>query len=154
MCLQAPDADALSRLLSRIPQVVTIVIVSPHGYFGQQNVLGLPDTGGQIVYILDQVRALAQEMKARLAAAGVEHSHKPEIIVLTRQFTSGSAPRGSNCHMRWETISGTGDVAHILRVPFRDAQGRTLEKWVSRFDLWPYLEQFTLDAQARGLNTI
>lgn len=32
-----------------------VVILSPHGYFGQSNVLGLPDTGGQVVYILDQV---------------------------------------------------------------------------------------------------
>ena len=31
---------------------------SPHAWFGQSGVLGLPDTGGQVVYILDQVRAL------------------------------------------------------------------------------------------------
>jgi hypothetical protein len=24
------------------------VILSPHGYFGQHNVLGMPDTGGQV----------------------------------------------------------------------------------------------------------
>lgn len=30
-----------------------MVILSPHGFFGQSNVLGLPDTGGQVVYILD-----------------------------------------------------------------------------------------------------
>ena len=28
--------------------VFNVVIFSPHGYFGQANVLGLPDTGGQV----------------------------------------------------------------------------------------------------------
>jgi hypothetical protein len=28
------------------------LIVSPHGYFGQANVLGLPDTGGQLLIVL------------------------------------------------------------------------------------------------------
>jgi hypothetical protein len=27
---------------------MNVVIMSPHGYFGQSNVLGLPDTGGQV----------------------------------------------------------------------------------------------------------
>lgn len=27
---------------------VQVVILSPHGYFGQTNVLGMPDTGGQV----------------------------------------------------------------------------------------------------------
>ncbi len=36
--------------------IFSVVVLSPHGYFGQANVLGMPDTGGQVVYILDQVR--------------------------------------------------------------------------------------------------
>lgn len=28
--------------------VFNVVIFFPHGYFGQANVLGLPDTGGQV----------------------------------------------------------------------------------------------------------
>jgi hypothetical protein len=28
--------------------VFNVVILSPHGYVGQANVLGLPDTGGQV----------------------------------------------------------------------------------------------------------
>ncbi len=102
------------------------MILSPHGYFGQSNVLGLPDTGGQVgglerrcwlmlraggcgqwcggrwlqstagtfwaalnsyhhlsiipsptkktiqvVYILDQVRALESEMRRRLDEQGL-----------------------------------------------------------------------------------
>lgn len=46
--LQAPDPSTLETFLGRIPMVFNVVIVSPHGYFGQANVLGLPDTGGQV----------------------------------------------------------------------------------------------------------
>lgn len=46
--LQAPDADTLEKFLARLPFVQTVVILSPHGFFGQANVLGLPDTGGQV----------------------------------------------------------------------------------------------------------
>lgn len=46
--IQAPDADTLERFLSRLPLVFKVAILSPHGYFGQTGVLGLPDTGGQV----------------------------------------------------------------------------------------------------------
>ena len=47
--LQAPDPSTLETFLGRIPMVFNVVILSPHGYFGQANVLGLPDTGGQVI---------------------------------------------------------------------------------------------------------
>lgn len=46
--LQAPDPSTLETFLGRIPMVFNVVIFSPHGYFGQANVLGLPYTGGQV----------------------------------------------------------------------------------------------------------
>jgi len=46
--LQAPDPSVLETFLGRIPMVFNVVILSVHGYFGQANVLGLPDTGGQV----------------------------------------------------------------------------------------------------------
>ena len=46
--LQAPDPSTLEMFLGRIPMVFNVVILSPHGYFGQANVLGMPDTGGQL----------------------------------------------------------------------------------------------------------
>lgn len=49
--LQAPDPATLETFLGRIPMVFNVVILSPHGYFGQANVLGLPDTGGQVLFI-------------------------------------------------------------------------------------------------------
>lgn len=49
--LQAPDPSILETFLGRVPMVFNVVILSPHGYFGQANVLGLPDTGGQVFFI-------------------------------------------------------------------------------------------------------
>lgn len=49
--LHAPDPSTLETFLGRIPMVFDVVILSPHGYFGQANVLGLPDTGGQVFII-------------------------------------------------------------------------------------------------------
>ena len=37
--------------LGRLPMGFKVVILSPHGFFGQQNVLGKPDTGGQVCAI-------------------------------------------------------------------------------------------------------
>ena len=47
--LQAPDASLLENFLSRLPIVHRVAILSPHGFFGQSNVLGKPDTGGQVI---------------------------------------------------------------------------------------------------------
>ena len=46
--LEAPDPCTLEKFLGRIPMVFNVVILSPHGYFAQENVLGYPDTGGQV----------------------------------------------------------------------------------------------------------
>lgn len=46
--LQAPDPVNLEKFLSRIPIIFNVVLFSIHGYFGQADVLGLPDTGGQV----------------------------------------------------------------------------------------------------------
>nr|CAB3495999.1 unnamed protein product [Digitaria exilis]CAB3500876.1 unnamed protein product [Digitaria exilis] len=77
--IQAPDPSTLETFLGRIPMIFNVVVVSPHGYFGQANVLGLPDTGGQIVYILDQVRALENEMVLRLKKQGLDVT--PKILI-------------------------------------------------------------------------
>jgi len=144
--LQAPDAESLEAFLGHLPMVMNVVIMSPHGYFGQSNVLGLPDTGGQVVYILDQVRALEQELRRRLHEQGLPEVI-PKVIVVTRLIPEA---RGNTCNQRIERIHGT-EFAYILRIPFRDNDGKVLRKWVSRFDLWPYLERFTLDVQREVL---
>lgn len=48
--LQAPDPLHMEKFLSSLPIIFNVVIFSPHGYFGQADVLGLPDTGGQVKY--------------------------------------------------------------------------------------------------------
>lgn len=134
--LQAPDPSILETFLGRIPMVFNVVILSVHGYFGQANVLGLPDTGGQIVYILDQVRALENEMLIRIKQQGL--SVTPRILIVTRLIPDA---KGTTCNQRLEKISGT-EYTHILRVPFRTEKG-ILREWISRFDVWPYLETYT-----------
>ncbi|KAG5251856.1 sucrose synthase family protein [Salix suchowensis] len=137
--LQAPDPSTLETFLGRVPMVFNVVILSPHGYFGQANVLGLPDTGGQIVYILDQVRALENEMLLRIQQQGLDF--KPKILIVTRLIPDS---KGTSCNQRLERVSGTEHTS-ILRVPFRSEHG-ILRKWISRFDVWPYLEKYAEDA--------
>ncbi|KAJ9181880.1 hypothetical protein P3X46_005926 [Hevea brasiliensis] len=147
--LQAPDPSSLESFIGIIPMVFNVVVVSPHRYFGQANVLGLPDTGGQRkglpfeyvmhctiayhrtdVYILDQVRALENETISRKQKQVLDIT--PKILIRT------------TCNQRLERISGT-EHTYILRVPFRTENG-ILRKWISRFDVWPYLETFADDA--------
>jgi len=139
--LEAPSPQSLESFLSRVPMIFSIAIVSPHGWFGQSNVLGRPDTGGQVVYILDQVRALEREMHQRLAEQGIDI--EPRVVVLTRLIPESE---GTMCNERIEPIAGTRNAV-ILRVPFRNAAGEVLPHWVSRFRIWPYLEAFALDAE-------
>lgn len=48
--LQAPDPFNVEKFIGNLPTVFNVVIFSPHGYFGQSDVLGLPDTGGQVCF--------------------------------------------------------------------------------------------------------
>jgi sucrose synthase len=43
-------------------------------------------------------------------------------------------------------VAGTHNAV-ILRVPFRDTAERIIPHWISRFEIWPFLERFTLDAE-------
>ncbi|XP_010270734.1 PREDICTED: sucrose synthase 7-like isoform X4 [Nelumbo nucifera] len=143
--LQAPDPLNMEKFFSRLPTIFDVVIFSPHGYFGQADVLGLPDTGGQVVYILDQVRALEEELLLRIKKQGLYI--KPQILVVTRLIPDA---RGTKCNQELEPILDTKH-SHILRVPFRTEKG-VLRQWVSRFDIYPYLERFTQDATAKILD--
>ncbi len=143
--LEAPDPGNLERFLSRIPMIFSMAILSPHGYFAQDNVLGLPDTGGQVVYILDQVRALEKEMRKRLAEQGLDID--PQILVVTRLIPEAG---NTTCDQRVESITGT-ESARILRVPFRNPDGEVIPHWISRFEVWPYLERFTQDVEREVL---
>jgi sucrose synthase len=138
--LEAPGPDSVMRFLGRIPMIFTIVILSPHGFFAQSGVLGKPDTGGQVVYILDQVRALEREMYDFIDRQGLDV--EPRIVVVTRLIPNS---QGSTCHERTEPIVGTRN-ARIVRVPFRTESGEIVPDWISRFRIWPYLERFATEA--------
>ncbi|KPK52153.1 MAG: sucrose synthase [Myxococcales bacterium SG8_38_1] len=140
--LEAPSPKNLEAFLARMPMIFSIAILSPHGYFGQSNVLGKPDTGGQVVYILDQVRALEREMRESIHNQGLDI--KPQIVVVTRLIPEAD---GTTCDQRIEPILGT-ENARILRVPFRTYEGgEVIPQWVSRFEVWPYLERYAIDAE-------
>jgi sucrose synthase len=143
--LEAPSPANLETFLGRVPMIFSLAILSPHGWFGQSNVLGRPDTGGQVVYILDQVRALEREMRKCLYQQGLDIT--PNVIVLTRLIPKA---KDTTCNQRLEPIAGTTD-ARILRVPFRDASGEVIPHWISRFEIWPYLERFAIDAETEVL---
>ena len=59
------------------------------------------------------------------------------VVKVTRLIPDA---KGTSCNQRLERISGTQHT-YILRVPFRNENG-VLKKWISRFDVWPYLEKF------------
>ena len=139
--LEAPDPGVLERFLARVPMIFSVAILSPHGYFGQENVLGRPDTGGQVVYILDQVRAMEAEMRGRLAQQGLDI--EPRIYIVTRLIPESD---GTLCHQRIEDVHGTKSVK-ILRVPFRDEAGEVIPQWISRFEIWPHLDRFAGDVE-------
>lgn len=139
--LEAPSPHILEAFLARIPMITRLLILSPHGWFAQDNVLGRPDTGGQVVYILDQVRALEREMRTRLLKQGV--SVPPRILVVTRLIPNAE---GTPCDQPLEPIHGCEHAA-ILRVPFRYPDGRVVREWISRFAIWPWLDRFARDVE-------
>ncbi|RPI70392.1 MAG: sucrose synthase, partial [Ignavibacteriales bacterium] len=138
--MHSPDHLALREFLSRIPMIFNIVIISPHGFFGQEGVLGKPDTGGQVVYILDQVKALEKAMKKSLVDSGLEAD--PKIIILTRLIPNSE---GTKCNQRLEKVHETKN-SWILRVPFRTFNKNVTDNWISRFEIWPYLETYAEDS--------
>ncbi len=139
--LEAPSPEAIERFLGRIPMIFSLTILSPHGYFGQSNVLGLPDTGGQVVYILDQVRALEREIRQRAHEQGLDI--QPQILIITRLIPEAGA---TSCNQPIEPVFGAENT-RIVRIPFRSEGGEIIPHWISRFEVWPYLERFAEEAE-------
>ncbi|KAL0344989.1 UNVERIFIED_CONTAM: Sucrose synthase [Sesamum radiatum] len=91
-----------------------------------------------VVYILDQVPALEREMLKRIKEQGLDI--KPRILIVTRLLPDAV---GTTCGQRLEKVFGA-EHSHIIRVPFRTEKG-IVRKWISRFEVWPYMETFTED---------
>ncbi len=139
--LQSADPDHVARLLGKLPLVKNILMVSPHGWFAQENVLGKPDTGGQVTYVLDQARSLERQLKDQFSESGLEVT--PKIVILTRLITDAE---NTTCNQVREKVHGTENV-WILRVPFRNPEGEIIPHHISRFQIWPYLEGFADEAK-------
>jgi sucrose synthase len=139
--ISEPNAPQVEEFISRVPMplISKVAIISPHGWFGQENVLGMPDTGGQVIYILDQVRALEKYLTKEIEAAGLDI--QPKIIVITRLIPDAG---NTTCDQRREKIFQT-ENGWIVRVPFRDKDSNVVNPWISRFHVWPYLERFADD---------
>lgn len=60
--------------------------------------------------------------------------------------------KGTKCNQEMEPIFNTKH-SHILRVPFKTEKG-VLNQWVSRFDVYPYLERFAQDSTAKILEVM
>ncbi|QIR40280.1 sucrose synthase [Tolypothrix sp. PCC 7910] len=142
--IDSPDPQTLEAFISRIPMIFKIVLVSPHGWFGQEGVLGRPDTGGQVVYVLDQAKSLETQLQEDVRLAGLEGLNvQPKVIILTRLIPNSD---GTLCNQRLEKVHGT-ENAWILRVPLRDFNPNMTQNWISRFEFWPYLETYAIDAE-------
>ncbi|MBW4652303.1 MAG: sucrose synthase [Kaiparowitsia implicata GSE-PSE-MK54-09C] len=142
--LDSPDPQTLEAFLSRLPMIFRIALLSVHGWFGQEGVLGRPDTGGQVVYVLDQARSLEKQLQEDLILAGLEGSGiQPKVIILTRLIPNSD---GTRCNEPLEKVHGS-DNAWILRVPFREFNLSMTQNWISRFEIWGYLETFVIDAE-------
>ncbi|HEY9625168.1 MAG TPA: sucrose synthase [Crinalium sp.] len=142
--IDSPEPQALESFLSRIPMIFRVVLVSPHGWFGQEGVLGRPDTGGQVVYVLDQAKSLEKQMQEDMELSGLGVLNvRPKVVILTRLIPNSD---GTRCDQPLEKVYGT-ENAWILRVPFREFNPNVTQHWMSRFEIWPYLETFTIDAE-------
>jgi len=142
--IYTPEPAILEAFVDRVPAVFRVVLISIHGWVAQESVLGRPETAGQVVYVLEQARSLENKLREEIKLAGLDIlSIQPQVIILTRLIPNCE---GTLCHMRLEKVLLT-ENAWILRVPFRDFNPQVTQNWISKFEIWPYLETFAIDAE-------
>ena len=146
--IENPEPAILEAFVSRIPSVFRVVLVSIHGWVGQESVLGRPETSGQVAYVLDQARSLETRLQDDVKLAGLDFlGIQPKVIILTRLIPNCE---GTQCNLPFEKVDDT-ENAWILRVPFREFNPNVTQNWISKFEIWPYLESFALDAEKQLL---
>jgi sucrose synthase len=141
--LSTPSPALLEAFVSRIPAFFRVVLVSVHGWVGQEDVQGRTETMGQAVYVLEQARNLEQQLQEDVEQAGLSWlGIQPNVTILTRLIPNCE---GTLCNQRLEKLEGSKN-GWILRVPFREFNPNVTQNWISKFEIWPYLESFALDA--------
>jgi sucrose synthase len=142
--IDTPEPAILEAFVSRVPAVFRIVLVSIHGWISQEGGIGRSETRGQVIYILEQARSLENKLREEIKLAGLDLlGIHPQVLILTRLIPNCE---GTQCNLRLEKLQGT-ENGWILRVPFRDFNPEVTQNWISKFEIWPYLETFALDAE-------
>ena len=145
--ITTPQSAILEAFVARFPSVFRVASISIHGWVGQGE-LGRPETLGQVAYVLDQARNLDRQLQQNIELAGLKMlGIQPQVIVLTRLIPNCE---GTSCALPLEKIDDT-ENAWILRVPFREFNPKVTDNWISRYDIWGYLETYAIDAQERLL---
>ncbi|MBV8886812.1 MAG: sucrose synthase [Chroococcidiopsidaceae cyanobacterium CP_BM_RX_35] len=146
--IEAPEPAILEAFVARIPAIFRIVLISIHGWVGQEGVLGRTETTGQVVYVLNQARCLENKLWEDIKLAGLDFlGIQPQVIILTRLIPNC---QGTLCNQRIEKVKDT-ENAWILRVPFQEFNPKVTHNWISKFEIWPYLETFAIDAESQLL---
>ncbi|MBD2469313.1 sucrose synthase [Nostoc sp. FACHB-145] len=142
--IDTPQPAILEAFVARVPAVFRVVLVSIHGWVGQKDVLGRDETLGQVVYVLEQAHSLENKLREEIKLAGLDVlGIKPHIIILTRLIPNCE---GTSCGLRLEKVEDT-ENAWILRVPFAEFNPEITNNWISKFEIWPYLDNFANDAE-------
>lgn len=146
-----PNPSLLEAFVARLPIVFRVVLVSIHGWVAQEGILGRSETMGQVVYVLDQARNLENQLQREIRLAGLEFlGIQPQVVILTRLIPNCE---GTSCNLRLEQLHGTRN-GWILRVPFREGNPKMTQNWMPRSEIWAYLEDFALDAEAQLLSQL
>ncbi len=146
--IDTPQTYILEAFVARIPAVFRVVLVSIHGWVAQEDVLGRDETLGQVIYVLEQARSLENKLQQEIKLAGLDFlGIKPHVIILTRLIPNCDS---TFCDLHLEKVHNT-ENAWILRVPFRDCNPEIINNWISKFEIWPYLEKFAQDAETELL---
>jgi sucrose synthase len=142
--IEDPEPAILEAFVSRVPTVFRVVLISIHGWVDQESVLGRPETRSQVIYVLEQARSLENQLRSDIQQAGLDFlGIHPQVIILTRLIPNCTE---TQCDLPWEKVDGT-DNAWILRVPFQEFNPEVTQNWISKFQIWPYLESFAVDAE-------
>ncbi|TAF10997.1 MAG: sucrose synthase [Nostocales cyanobacterium] len=142
--IDTPQPSILEAFVARIPAVFRVVLVSIHGWVAQEDVLGRDETLGQVIYVLEQARSLENKLQGEMKLAGLDRlGIKPHVIILTRLIPNCQE---TFCDLRLEKVHNT-ENAWILRIPFTDSDPEITDNWISKFEIWPYLEKFAQDAE-------